>query len=399
MPNKCKKCNYINIGKTNKYIFLILIEALACWVLDVINDQSRYYTDKKLYPFIYNIIISLGYSLSFILFIIYNIRNKRKNNKINKLLIRQNNKNEISWKTKFLWILLLSIVTFISTFLSCTFTNNLDNYLNLWPFYIIFLSLFSYWILRNKLYKHHYISIIIITIISLLYNIIVDKLNFEDFKQNYIFYILEIIYIILYSLESVLVKYYMLIKYIKSYEILFIEGLIVLILSIITLIIAIKIGYINNFWNYYENIDIKEIIIFVSMTLISFINGILMLIIIDIFSPFYNLLSDNIQDMIYFFYSLKEINLSTILSTIVFLIIYIFMVLIFIELIELNFLGLSKMTKKNIELRAQLESIESNEYDINDTNDSILEGYIIYDENGIELNNDQIAERKTVSNE
>ena len=191
----------------------------------------------------------------------------------------------------------------------------------------------------------------------------------------------------------------MLIKYIKSYEILSFEGLIVLILSIITLIIAIKIGYINNFWNYYENIDIKEIIIFVSMTLISFISGILMLIIIDIFSPFYNLLSDNIQDMIYFFYSLKEINLSTILSTFVFLIIYIFMVLIFIELIELNFLGLSKMTKKNIELRAQLESIESNEYDINDTNDSILEGYIIYDENGIELNNDQMTERKTVSNE
>ena len=130
-----------------------------------------------------------------------------------------------------------------------------------------------------------------------------------------------------------------------------------------------------------------------------------MLIIIDIFSPFYNLLSDNIQDMIYFFYSLKEINLSTILSTIVFLIIYIFMVLIFIELIELNFLGLSKMTKRNIELRAKLECMEAIEYDVNDfsdcddKSDTIVEGYIIHDENGVELNNEKITDGKTICNE
>ena len=124
-----------------------------------------------------------------------------------------------------------------------------------------------------------------------------------------------------------------------------------------------------------------------------------MLIIIDIFSPFYILLADYVQDLIYFFYTLNEMNLFTILFSIVILIIYIFMVLIFIELIELNFLGLSKMTKRNIELRAQIESIESNEYDINNMDESIVEGYIIYDENGVELNNDQISERKTVSNE
>ena len=351
-------------------------------------------------PFIFNIIKSFGYSLSFILFIIYTIRNKRKNIKEDQLLVWQNNINKISWKKKILWILLASIISFISSLLDSFFwINEGNNYLNLWTFYIIFLSLFSYWILKNKLYKHHYISIIIITIISLLYNIIVDKLNFEIIKKNYIIYLLGIAIIILYSLELVLNKYCMLIKYIKSYEILSFEGLIVLTLSIITLIIAIKIGYIDNFWNYYENIDIKEIIILISLTLIQFICGTLSLIIIDIFSPFYALLTDNVQDLIYFFYTLSEFKLFTIISTIVFLIIYIIMVLIFIELIELNFLGLSKMTKRNIELRARLESIESNEYDINDTNNLIIEGYIINDENGVELSNDQKTEGKTSSNE
>ena len=114
----------------------------------------------------------------------------------------------------------------------------------------------------------------------------------------------------------------------------------------------------------------------------------------DIFSPFYILLVDNVQDIIDCFYTLNEMNLSTIISSIVFLIIYIFMVLVFIELIELNFLGLSKMTKRNIELRAKLESMEAIEFDINDFSDAddktdtIIEGYVIYDENGVELNND-----------
>ena len=81
------------------------------------------------------------------------------------------------------------------------------------------------------------------------------------------------------------------------------------------------------------------------------------------------------------------------------------MVLVFIELIELNFLGLSKMTKRNIELRAKLESMEAIEYDINDFSDTddktdtIIEGYIIHDENDVELNNDKIIDEKTVFNE
>ena len=57
------------------------------------------------------------------------------------------------------------------------------------------------------------------------------------------------------------------------------------------------------------------------------------------------------------------------------------------------------MTKRNIELRARFESLESNEYNINDTSDSILEGYIIHDENEVELNKDEITDGKTVSNE
>ena len=399
MFNKCRKCNYINLGKTNRYIFLILIEPLLSFASDIIEKKSKFFTQKNLVTFIYSISVSLGYSLSFILFIIYKIRNKRKNNNANQLIIRQTNINKISWKKKMLWVLLLSIISFIDILLFSFILFKFDNYLNFWPFYIIFLSIFSFLILKNKLYKHHFISIITITILILLNNILSNNLTIDSIKENYIFYLLGIVNMIFYSLELVLYKYCMLIKYIKSYEILFFGGLIILALSIISLIIAIKIGYIDNFRNYYENIDKIEVIIFISLSLINFIYGILLLIIIDIFSPFYILLADKVENLIYFFYTLNENDLSFTLFYIVFLIIYIFMVLVFIELIELNFLGLSKMTKRNIELRARFESLESNEYDINDTSDSILEGYIIHDENEVELNKDEITDGKTVSNE
>ena len=47
------------------------------------------------------------------------------------------------------------------------------------------------------------------------------------------------------------------------------------------------------------------------------------------------------------------------------------MVLVFIEIIQLNFCGLSTMTKKNIEERAKLDSILSNENDDEDSNNNI----------------------------
>ncbi len=102
MPNKCKKCNYISLGKINKYIFLILLDALLYIFIGFIEGESKFFAEENLHPIIYIISDSLGSSLSFILLIIYNIRNKRKNKIINLLLLEQNNINKISWKQKFL---------------------------------------------------------------------------------------------------------------------------------------------------------------------------------------------------------------------------------------------------------------------------------------------------------
>ena len=68
------------------------------------------------------------------------------------------------------------------------------------------------------------------------------------------------------------------------------------------------------------------------------------------------------------------------------------MILVFIEFIQLNFLGLSKMTKKNIDLRAKNETME---YDINDI---IIDDEITLDGYKFELSNKQLPDENSVPN-
>ena len=48
------------------------------------------------------------------------------------------------------------------------------------------------------------------------------------------------------------------------------------------------------------------------------------------------------------------------------------MILVFIEIIQLNFCGLSYMTKKNIEERARIDSMFNEDNDDEDSNNNIL---------------------------
>ena len=370
------RCKSMSLGLINKYIFLILLDALFYFARIIIEDDYKFINEDNLHPIIYNLSHSLGSSLSFILIIIYKIRNKRN---MKHLLINHNNMKKTTFKTKILWILLISIVVFISTTLNAIFWINNDNYINIWGSYIIFISLFSYIFFKNKLYKHHYISMIIMIILGLFYNIISPQINIEKY---YAIYIISILNSILYSLEYVLDKYCLLIKYIKTFEILFYRGLIVSISLIITLIITTKIGKIDNFWDYYENLGTKEIIIFISFVLINFFYYILFLIIIDVFSPFHIVLVNFIAESLTFFYYIVSYDLLSIIFNIIFISIEIFMILVFIEIIELNCLGLSTMIKRNIEIRSILEASKGEE-----TDDSTLEKSLTFDDYVVELEN------------
>ena len=68
-------------------------------------------------------------------------------------------------------------------------------------------------------------------------------------------------------------------------------------------------------------------------------------------------------------------NIKVLILTLVCIVTCLLMILIFIEIIELNFCGLSYMTKKNIELRARLDSV----LEVNDDEKGGIdyEGYLL----------------------
>jgi hypothetical protein len=243
------------------------------------------------------------------------------------------------------------------------------------------MALFAYLLLKTKLYRHHYLSIFVIIGIGLAYNFISGKFNIDKLKMN------KIGHICYFSTEStfnvlyVLYKYFMLIKFINLYAMLFFQGLIELILGIIALTITTtikKLQTFDSFSTYKEGLDIKEIFIFIGLIFVHFLSYLTIYIIIDIFTPFHIFLVDILSQLILFYIN----DRAKIIPCSIFLFLCVFMSLIFIEIIQLNFCGLSTMTKKNIEIRAALDTI------INDDND---------DEEDNKEGNDKVKEDKRIS--
>ena len=86
-----------------------------------------------------------------------------------------------------------------------------------------------------KLYKHHYLSIIIITItiIGIAYNLISGNFDLDKLKMNYKLHISNFFVESIFNILYILYKFFMLKKYINLYSILFFQGLIELVLGII----------------------------------------------------------------------------------------------------------------------------------------------------------------------
>ena len=275
---------------------------------------------------------------------------------------------------------MVSFIDFTIRILSSIYWLNLDNYLNNWAFDIVLMALFSYLILNQKLYKHHYISIIIIVIIGIIYNVVLDKFSKKNIEKYYKYYLTNILNGILYSLVFVLYKYMMINKYIKSYEILFFEGLFESILSIITLIVTTNCGLIDNFWDFIDDLDKKEIIIYIGMIFAQFAFYSFKLIIIDIFTVFYIFLLNILSELMIFIFYMDKFKKTIVILSFFCISFILFITLVFIEIIELNFCGLSYMTKNNMEIRARIESMDDKYKENNDSID--YEGY------SIELDND-----------
>ena len=385
-----KKCNVIGLGKLNKNMLIIFLGIAFNAAIFQVGNRSQFFRYTNSHPVVYNLAYSFGLCLAFIIYIRYIVNNRRirklKDNNNSSLnfaskelsnvsSLLSTDKKVISETAKILWILLMSFFDFVSRVINCYLWIPPDKYFLNWPFALVVMSISCYFILKMKLYKHHYLSLIIIIVLGLAHNIISKKFNKGNI-EIYLNYIITFLTDLVFNvLLLVIYKYLMTKKFVKSFEILFYEGIFESVIGIIILIITKKINIINNFFDYYHSLNTKEIIVFILLIICDFGTYLIKIIVVDLFSSFHAFLITNLAQCVSFLIEIctnqntsgntnqntnKNPNQNSLALTIipmVFIVIALIMFLVYLEIIELNFCGLSDMTKKNIELRAQLDTL------------------------------------------
>ena len=216
--------------------------------------------------------------------------------------------------------------------------------------------------LKTKLYRHQYISMITIIILGIFINI--NEAFKTDTKNTSGAFEITMIFVseICFSLTIVISKYNMEKNYCSPYQICIGEGIIEFILNLILLVsfnLSDKtyegIIYPGKILEYFNNFDYNDFIVCITIIIALFFFNICLLLTCDYFSPSHTLIIYIIRDC-YLYLRPSENVILNILSFLI-LILIAFAILIYIEIIEINICKISRDTKKNIEIRSDEESI------------------------------------------
>ena len=233
-----------------------------------------------------------------------------------------------------------------------------------------FMAIFSRFLLKYKYFKHHIISIIIFIVLGLACEIIIilKNENSKEITRNAKGYLIINSIQIINSLTDALYfcyqKYLMETLYYPYWNIAFIPGIFIFALATSLLIIALidknrkdsSLDFVRSFYSFYGDEDLNGWIIFGKIFLFLVIHIILCpLTIMTIFyySPNFILIIFQISTIVYsLIKNAKESAYCIPLYAVQFL-----ALMIHLEIIELNFCGLNKYTKRNIEIRGLLDSL------------------------------------------
>ena len=346
---------YISFGKINKDIIPLILGCIFCLLNRLVNCIE----DTKLFSnvILSNIFVALSHSLMIIPYLIYKIATKkcRKNNKNkeeSKYFSKNNDITKVKWK--YLFIILTGLMFFINNYM---FIYTIPVKSNTWTIYIVFASLFYYLLFKSKLYRHHYLSIVLILIIGVIIDIVVGSYK-DDTSNEVIFkFFLSIIRVIILSFNYVLIKYTMEKKYVSPYILGTFVGLINCVLFIIFAVLDHYYFHLNdNYLTYFSSLDTKEILVLLGVMSTQLCLYASLLLVDKNDSPCHIFIAFTFGQFGYYFY--KNIkHAEKLIGIIICLIFMLFFSLVFNEIIELRFLGLAYNTKRNIAERAELEVV------------------------------------------
>ena len=221
---------------------------------------------------------------------------------------------------------------------------------NFWILDIFFTCIFYYLIFKIKLYKHHYLSLILIIILGITLDLICENLQ-DDITKNFGIVLLKLLRETIYSSNYALVKYLFEKKFCSIYEISLSNGILGLFFLIILSIFDHYFFKYDDFSKYFDKFNIKELLVMIILMITQLGLYLCILIIIKANTPCHIFIIFVFGQLAYY----VDFSKNSILFM-VFLLLILFMSLIFNEIIEINCFGLEKNTKKNIMKRARIDT-------------------------------------------
>jgi hypothetical protein len=375
---------YFNTEGINKYFIYPFISFFFLVAASFTAGQSSF----GKFAYTQNLIISIAEIMAIIPYYISLQLDEGtfRNNSKRSILIRNDNEKSLSIQLEYTnteeelshlecyHIILLGFVDFLQSF--CMFYGNdiyENNYqLYFWSSYILFLTIFKKCLLNTRLYRHQIMSFIIFFILDILYTILITTDKEIEYDKYQLFFLF--ISNFCFSFEIVFEKKLLESSFISFYKLCFLLGVSTffynLIISILTSIISKKISddskfkkYFFQYSDYFDEVSEEKNVFLEIFLIILFIifNGlynIFQFITIKYLSPNHVLITQ-IMLAIY----LTVINkiteggitlLSFILSIVIHVLCFITL-LIFIEIIQLNFCGINKDTVLHIGLRSDVD--------------------------------------------
>ena len=227
-------------------------------------------------------------------------------------------------------------------------------------FEIIFFIVLSIVIMNNKIYRHHFVSLII-TLMNLILLIISFAIRFPEYTIQIIIY--YFFYSFFFCLFCILGKKYLNLFSNSPYNIMALIGIISTIILFIYDIIMFLISDNNDeninkygiIFGFRNMTNFPSVLYFIFDVVFYFFSNIGILMTIYYYSPFHYIISESISEYLFILYDFiiydREYKLiDIILYTIIYFINFIFF-LVFNEIIILKFCGLDYNIKQNIQKR------------------------------------------------
>ena len=352
------------------------------WILDLLNSLGKSYFDIKYYDIIYmNTIIELIYLICLNIgdllagfLVLYTYKSSQPEKEKNILAIRRNRSSHIELiyndfsikKNKYYLILLISTLEFIgrSTDFLYYFILGYEKIRDgeiTWLISVDILSriIFSHFLLNQQLYRHHKLSIFL-TVIGLCSMSITAFIAIKSSELvNWAYFIFIGAKFIVFALEDVINKILLIDKFLYPQTLIFWRG----IYNFFMLLILVSIFFITKSSKYKLNFDTEGYNLIVQIALVFFIIPIVSLKSFLVMKIIYLFTPQHVAFLNVVFYVfrllrcriLSEDKIILISADVIILIMIIFSILLFNEMIILNICGLGENTKEGFLIKEKKE--------------------------------------------